>query len=242
MIDRADSADSNDPRLATEPTENADAAEPTEPIDSTDPTEPIESTDPFDPMHKIEFSERIDHSEPRLVTTTDILPHGMLGGSGNTVVGRLPGGGMMLHPDRFQAAFWATKRAMAQASEVAYGRHGVRAGQQFILQCLWDDDCLTPGEVARRLGLATPTVTKAANRMEATGLLERRPHPHDARLVRLCLTERGRQLRNVMDAEMRELTERALATLAPDEREQAVRLLEEIRKNLSPPPGTAAPQ
>jgi len=91
MIDRADSADSNEPALAAEPMEKADATEPTEPIDRTDPTEPIESTDPFDPMHRIEFSDRIDHSEPRFVNTTNILPHGMYArasGSACTGVGR----------------------------------------------------------------------------------------------------------------------------------------------------------
>ena len=52
----------------------------------------------------------------------------------------------------------------------------------------------TPGQVAKRLDLATPTVTRAATRMEAAGLLHRAPHPSDARLVRLCLTAEGRAL------------------------------------------------
>ena len=93
--------------------------------------------------------------------------------------------------DEFQAAFWAAKRAMAEAAEAAFQRHGVRSGQQWILRCLWAEDGLSPGEIARRLDLATPTVTKAATRMEAAGLLTRHGHPADARLVRLCLTDRG---------------------------------------------------
>ncbi len=135
--------------------------------------------------------------------------------------------------EQFQAAFWAAKRAMKDATEAAFDRHGVRAGQQFILQCLWEKDGLTPGEIARRLGLATPTVTKAATRMEATGLLVRKPHATDARLVRLCLTDRGRTLQTVIDAELRRLTRRALKTLSPQERVQLVRFLTEIRHNLS---------
>jgi MarR family transcriptional regulator, organic hydroperoxide resistance regulator len=142
--------------------------------------------------------------------------------------------------DEFQAAFWATKRAMAEAAETAFRRHGIRAGQQFILQCLWEEDCLSPGVVARRLNLATPTVTRAATRMEAAGLLARRSHPTDARLVRLCLTERGQALREVVDDEMRRLTERALATLAPGERAQLVRYLTEIRRNLARAPGSVS--
>ena len=135
--------------------------------------------------------------------------------------------------DDFQAAFWAAKRAMATASEAAFGRHGVRAGQQYILLTLWEEDCLPPGEVARRLGLSTPTVTRAATRMEAAGLLARRPHPTDRRLVRLCLTDRGRSLRQAIDREMSDLTERALGSLDPSERADLVRYLTDQQHNLT---------
>ena len=122
---------------------------------------------------------------------------------------------------------------MATASEAAFGRHGVRAGQQYILLTLWEEDCLPPGEVARRLGLSTPTVTRAATRMEAVGLLARKPHPTDRRLVRLCLTDRGRSLQQAIDREMNELTERALGSLDPSERAELVRYLTELQHNLT---------
>jgi DNA-binding MarR family transcriptional regulator len=138
--------------------------------------------------------------------------------------------------DEFQTAFWEAKRAMAMAAEAAYNTHGVRAGQQFILRCLWESDGLTPGEVARRLELATPTVTRAASRMEAVGLLRREPHPTDARLVKLVLTDRGRELEAVIAKEMRALSERALSTIDPAERELYVRLLRQTRRNVQAPP------
>ncbi|MGW4638892.1 MarR family winged helix-turn-helix transcriptional regulator [Sphaerisporangium sp. NPDC004334] len=133
----------------------------------------------------------------------------------------------------FQTAFWTAKRAMALASEAAYNRHGVRSGQQFILRCLWENDGMAPGEIARLLELSTPTVTRAATRMEAAGLLRREPHPTDARLVRLLLTDRGRELEGVIDEEMTRLSERALRTLDAAEREQFLRFLGEIRQNLT---------
>ena len=133
----------------------------------------------------------------------------------------------------FQTAFWSAKHALAHASAVAFAQHGVHEGQQYVLRCLWREDGLSPGEVARRLGLATPTVTRAATRMEATGLLRREPHPSDRRLVRLRLTDRGRELEKVIDEQTNQLTERALATLGAAERESLVRALHEIRRNLS---------
>jgi DNA-binding MarR family transcriptional regulator len=135
--------------------------------------------------------------------------------------------------DDFHAAFWAAKKAMAEAAEAAYRQHGVWPGQQFILQALWAQDGQTPGELAKRLDLATPTVTRTASRMAATGLLRREAHPSDARLVRLCLTDRGRELEDTMATERLRLTDRALDGLSADEREHLVRLLKKVHLNLA---------
>ena len=135
--------------------------------------------------------------------------------------------------DDFQTAFWAAKHALALASAAAFSRHGVHEGQQFVLRSLWAEDGLPPGEIARRLGLSTPTVTRATIRMEAAGLLRREPHPSDRRMVRLRLTSRGRDLEKVIDAETDKLTERALATLGDAERSALIRALRQIHRNLS---------
>jgi DNA-binding MarR family transcriptional regulator len=134
--------------------------------------------------------------------------------------------------DEFQAAFWSAKRAMAEASEAAFQRHGVRSGQLWILRRLWDEDGQTPGEIARQLELSTPTVTKAAMRMEAAGLIDRRPDPRDARLVRLFLSGRGRALEKTIAEEMAQLARRSLATLGDDEVRALVAALTMIRRNL----------
>src|SRR6202042_2220686 len=74
---------------------------------------------------------------------------------------------------------------------VAFSRHGVHEGQQFILRLLWAEDGQTPGEIARRLGLATPTVTRAATRMEAGGPLGPGPPPGGRRGGRAGAPPRG---------------------------------------------------
>jgi MarR family transcriptional regulator, organic hydroperoxide resistance regulator len=104
------------------------------------------------------------------------------------------------------------------AADQAMGRYGVRVGQNLVLEVLWADDGLTPGELAERLHLATPTVVKSATRMEAAGLLERRSHERDARLVRLWLTERGRAVRGDVERARDELEQRVTAPLTADER------------------------
>jgi len=134
----------------------------------------------------------------------------------------------------FQTRFWAARRALAAASEHAFARHGIHAGQQYVLLRLWEQDGMTPGELARALGLATPTVTRTATRMQAAGLLQRRPHPTDGRLVQLWLTSRGRALQRAIERELEQLSGRALATLSARERGDLLRYLDEIRANLAP--------
>src|ERR1700722_11542592 len=71
-----------------------------------------------------------------------------------------PGSGYQ--PSDFDEAFRQARHALAHASISVFARHGVYEGQQFVLRQLWREDGLSPGHIARQLGLATPTVTKAA--------------------------------------------------------------------------------
>jgi DNA-binding MarR family transcriptional regulator len=133
----------------------------------------------------------------------------------------------------FQSAFWEAKRALALASAEAFARHGVHEGQQYLLTLLWEEDGLTPGEAAKRLGLATPTITRSATRLEAAGLLRREPHPSDGRLVRLVLTDAGRRLEAAIGAERAEIDRRALAGLSAAERKAFVGALRQLQRNLA---------
>lgn len=108
----------------------------------------------------------------------------------------------------------------------------MHAGQQFILESLWREDGLTPGELAQRIGVETPTVTRAAQRMEAAGLVKRVPDQEDARLVRVYLTERGREVQELLPALLRTATEEVLAGLTQGECAELVRLLKRVQQNL----------
>jgi len=134
--------------------------------------------------------------------------------------------------DEFLAVLTSVSRAVKAHLESRLQAHGVHAGQQFILESLWREDGLTPGELAQRIGVETPTVTRAAQRMEATGLVRRNPDPEDARLVRVYLTDRGREVQTLLPALLGATTEEVLAGLAQEERAELVRLLKRVQKNL----------
>jgi MarR family transcriptional regulator, organic hydroperoxide resistance regulator len=105
---------------------------------------------------------------------------------------------------------------------------GLHPGQNFILDELWREDALTPGELARRIGIEVPTVTRTTQRMASAGLVERVPDDADARLVRVRLTARGRALRRELPPLLERVYRDALAPLSTDERRLLVDLLRRV--------------
>ena len=120
--------------------------------------------------------------------------------------------------NEFLSLFTRASKLLRAAADEAMSRHGVRVGQNIVLEALWERDGLTPGELAARMRVATPTVVNTASRMEAAGLVVRVRDTEDARLVRLHLTERARSLQGVIQQERDALEQHATATLTAEER------------------------
>ena len=134
--------------------------------------------------------------------------------------------------DEFTSLFTRAAKLMRGAADEAMRQHGVRVGQNLLLEALWESDGLTPGQIAERLHVATPTVVKMATRMEGAGLLTRRRDEKDARLVRLYLTDQGRALEQPIQDARRELQRRATATLTKEERRHMEAALRKMIRNL----------
>jgi len=115
------------------------------------------------------------------------------------------------------ALFTQAGKLLREAADEAMNRHGVRVGQHVVLTVLWQQDGLTPGEIARRLEVATPTIVNTATRMEEAGLVIRRPDPADARLVRLYLSPLARSVRDPVRDARDALERHATATLTAAE-------------------------
>jgi DNA-binding MarR family transcriptional regulator len=77
----------------------------------------------------------------------------------------------------------------------------------------------TMGDLADRLGVAMSTVTQIADRLEQRGWLRRVHDPEDRRVVRLALTEEGRELVEERRRQRRERLEEALLQMPADSRQ-----------------------
>ncbi len=123
-------------------------------------------------------------------------------------------------------------RGLKAAAQAALERHGVHAGQSFILERLWERDGQTTREIADAIGVEGPTVVRAVQRMAAAGLVVRKEHPTDGRLVAIHLTPVGARLRTVLPNVLRAVEERALEDFSGPDRARLLDLLERLGAKL----------
>ncbi len=135
--------------------------------------------------------------------------------------------------ERFSSLLASLSRGMKAKVDAALSEHGVRVGQHFVLEQLWREDGLTPGELAKRIGVETPTVTRAVQRMEAADLAKREPDLEDARLVRVRLTERGKELEGVVPEIMGRVWDEALEGFSEEEKAKLRQMMERMLSNLA---------
>lgn len=86
-------------------------------------------------------------------------------------------------------------------------------------------DGLTLGEISERMMVSNGNVTGLAARLEAEGLVERRPEPQDKRVTRLLLTQAGRDSFAEQSAAHAAWVAEIFSGLPPHEREALHRLL-----------------
>lgn len=120
----------------------------------------------------------------------------------------------------------------ARAAELL-DQHGLYPGQESVLFLLWEEEGLTLSQLAERLGVQAPTITKMMTRMEATGVLERRPAPKDSRTTQVFLTAKGKGLKKAVEQAYAQLESETAAPLSAEEQVLLRQLLMKVVPGLS---------
>lgn len=143
-------------------------------------------------------------------------------------------------PSPMQVVGRISRIAMLAQRELdrVFAEHGLTGGDFDVLATLrrsGEPFRLTPGQLSRSTMVTTGGMTKRLDRLEAAGLVRRRPDPRDRRGSLIELTEQGRKV--VDDAVESHLAneERLLATLSPARRAELARLLRELLLSLEGP-------
>lgn len=110
---------------------------------------------------------------------------------------------------------------------------GLHPGQESLLCQIWQQDGLTQGELAGRLGVQPATVSKMLSRMDSAGLISGCRDAADARITRLHLTDAGQALHEPIEAAWAEVETQTLAAFTLEERVLLRRLLLQVLDNLT---------
>ena len=108
--------------------------------------------------------------------------------------------------------------AFRNSLERHMGAIGLHGGQIFVLFELWKQDGLRQIDIVDRLNLSAPTVTKLLDGLIEINLVTRNKVDGDNRSKRIFLTERGRDMREEIEAQWLELEENCLSGLTETER------------------------
>ena len=134
------------------------------------------------------------------------------------------------------AAVTQAARAMRTELSRRLSDSGLYAGQDTVVQLLAEEDGLTPGFLAQRLGVKAPTMTRTIGRMEAQGFVERRAVDADGRLTMVHLTAEGRACLDAIVAAVSEAERLATRGLSGKEIRQLAKLLAVVEENLHEQP------
>ncbi len=110
---------------------------------------------------------------------------------------------------------------------------GMHRAPAFLLCRLYRQDGATQSELASQLSVQGASVTQVLQRMEEVGLVRRERDADDNRLVRVYLTEKGREQERSITEQFMKMQDAIFAGIAPRERAFLRQLLTQVHQNMS---------
>lgn len=109
---------------------------------------------------------------------------------------------------------------------------GLYRGQPPILMLLYKNDGMSQKEMARALNLSPATMTVTLKRMEKAGLVLREMDEHDQRILRVHLSEKGREMCETGESRIGVVTAELLEGFTLEEQQQLNEYLGRIARNM----------
>lgn len=137
-----------------------------------------------------------------------------------------------LVPDSISFILMEVCKIRRALSDSMLNEIGLHVGQEMFFVSLLHDEGMNQSEIAERLHVQRATVTNMLRRLEQTGLIERRGDIHDKRVLRVYLTEKGRELHQHLQRVWIEIEDQTTAGMTLEERLLFRRLLMQAYNNL----------
>lgn len=110
--------------------------------------------------------------------------------------------------------------------------YGVTTSQWAILALLWKKEGLSQVEIQQMLGLEKATVTGLVQRMSRAHFVYKATDAHDKRINRVFLTEKGRQLEELLVPHAKSVNELALKGFSHEETERFIEFIMKAIRNV----------
>ncbi len=139
--------------------------------------------------------------------------------------------------DRVDVNDWQLLAQFSQifrsVSDVFTDQVDISRGQAMVLCVVAKENGLTQSEIAERLSVQGATVTNMLQRLEEAGLVVRRRDEEDNRLVRVYLTETGRDKEISINTQFGDMQELLFKGISREERALLLRWLGQIIENIT---------
>jgi DNA-binding MarR family transcriptional regulator len=109
---------------------------------------------------------------------------------------------------------------------------GLTRAQWQVLSSLYHSEGMTQGALADRLEVEPITIGRIIDRLEAAGMLERRPHPTDRRAWQLYLLPAAHPVLETLKVIAAETRAELLAGMSEEDVQSVIALLSRMKDNL----------
>ncbi|MGG4146269.1 MarR family winged helix-turn-helix transcriptional regulator [Paenibacillus algorifonticola] len=105
-------------------------------------------------------------------------------------------------------------------------------GQDNLLYRLWLGDGVTQMQLCEHLKCEPPTVTNMVKSLEQNGFIYRKRDVQDARIMRIFLTDKGKELEIPVEMKWREQQEKLLQSISKEDRLILRHLMQQMERNI----------
>ncbi len=95
-------------------------------------------------------------------------------------------------------ALYSATNAITRVYRQLLDEHDLTYPQYLILVVLWEKDGIAVRDLMQRLKLDSGTLSPILKRLERAGMVNKQRNDIDERIVRISLTDKSRQLKNVI--------------------------------------------
>lgn len=110
-------------------------------------------------------------------------------------------------------------------------KYGLTSGQFAVLEALYHKGDLSIGEVQEKVLSTSGTIPVIVKNLEKEGLLERTNDIHDKRRYILHITEKGRELMDIVFPEVEGCIVSFMSAWTKEEQEEILKYMKKFRKN-----------